>query len=120
MYRHEPGVREYPCPDDSVSEADQVLAALDEYDADTLAAYATFAADKLNQPIELVAALVPGLVGHQRWEGHRGRIGQFNPDLAEYLGELAMAIDKAQAEFIPHEAERRRKEAEEIKHGRAA
>lgn len=120
MYRHEPGVREYPCPDDAVSDADQVLAALDEYDADTLAAYASFAADKLGQPVELIAALVPGLVGHQRWEDHRGRIGQFNPDLAEYLGELAMAIDKLQAAFIEHEAERRRKEAEEIKHGRAA
>ena len=115
MYRHEPGVREYPCPDDSVSEADQVHEALDAYDPDTLAAYAAYASDKLDQPIELVASLAPGLVGHQRWESHRNLIGQFNPDLAEYLSTLALAIDKQQAAFIEHHAAQLRSKAEQIK-----
>jgi hypothetical protein len=114
------GRREQPCPDESVSEAEQVHEALDAYDADTLVAYAAFASDKLDLPIELVAALVPGLVGHQRWESHRNLIGQFNPDLAEYLSTQALAIDKQQAAFIEHEAERRRKEAEEISREQAA
>ena len=48
------GRREQPCPDDSVSEAEQVHEALDAYDADTLAAYAAFASDKL-APISLIA-----------------------------------------------------------------
>lgn len=107
--------REQPCPDDSVSGVEQVHEALDAYDPDTLAAYAAYASDKLDQPIELVASLVPGLVGNQRWESHRNLIGQFNPDLAEYLGELALAIDKQQAAFIEHHAAQLRSKAEQIK-----
>ncbi|MFG3398694.1 hypothetical protein ACQKEK_02340 [Pseudomonas sp. NPDC077408] len=121
MKQHGPiGRREQPCPEYSESDADLVREALDAYDADTLAAYAAFASDKLDQPLELVASLVPGLVGHQRWESHRGLIGRFNPDLAEYLGELAMAIDKQQAAFIEHRAAQMRSKAEEIKHEEAA
>lgn len=114
------GRREQPCPEYDESDADRVSEALDAYDADTLAAFAEFASDKLDQPVDLVAALVPGLVGHQRWENHRNLIGQFNPDLAEYLGELALAIDQQKKAFIEHEAERRRKEAEDFKHEVAA
>ncbi|MGK8471169.1 hypothetical protein ACRS34_09510 [Stutzerimonas stutzeri] len=114
------GRREQPCPDDSVSEAEQVHEALDAYDHDTLAAYAAYASDKLDQPIELVASLVTGLVGHQRWESHRNLIGQFNPELAEYLGELALAIDKQQAAFIEHHAAQLRSKAEQIEQERAA
>jgi len=109
------GRREQPCPDDNVSDEDTVRAALDEYDADTLAAYSAFASDKLDQPIELVASLVPGLVGHQRWESHRGLIGRFNPELAEYLNVIAYDIDKLQAAFIEHHAAQLRSKAEQIK-----
>lgn len=114
MTRHETGFREYPCPDESVSDVDRVHNALDAYDADTIAAYAAYASDKLDAPIELVAALVPGLVGHQRWESHRNLIGQFNPDLAEYLNGMAYAIDKLQAAFIEHHAAHLRSQAEQL------
>jgi len=114
------GRREQPCPDDSVSGVEQVHEALDAYHPETLAAYAAFASDKLDQPIELVASLVTGLVGHQRWESHRNLIGQFNPELAEYLGELALAIDKQQAAFIEHHAAQLRSKAEQIEQERAA
>lgn len=93
---------------------------LDRKEPDLVEAYAEFAADKLEIPVPLVAALIPDMVLSYRWEALRSVIGRSSPDLAEQLGELVMGIDKLRMAFIEHEAERRRKEAEEIKHGRAA
>lgn len=52
MYRHEPGVREYPCPDDSVSEADLIHEALLEHDEATVSAFIDYCDDRIDEFLE--------------------------------------------------------------------
>ena len=114
MYRHEPGVREYPCPDDSVSEAEQVLAALDSLHEPTMQAYAEFCEDKIEVRAALAKALILSICSG-KWDVLRSRIGYSNEWLDEALNAIVYAIDKQQAAFIEHHAEQLRSKAEQIK-----
>lgn len=111
------GRREQPCPDDSVSLEHAILERLDELDPDVMQAYAEFCADKIEVPVKLIAALIPLLNYRWRWESVRSRTDEA---LGDALDEIVYDIDKQQAAFIEHEAERRRKEAEEISREQAA
>jgi hypothetical protein len=113
------GRREQPCPDESVSEAEQVLAALDSLHEPTMQAYAEFCEDKIEVPAALAKALILSICSG-KWDALRSRIGYSNEWLDEALNEIVWSIDKQQAAFIEHEAERRRKEAEEISREQAA
>jgi hypothetical protein len=106
--------RESSLPADNTTLEDALHEQLDQLNADVVGAFAEYCADKLETPLPLVAALIPDMVLSYRWESLRGVIGQRNPALAEYLGELVMSIDKLCMAFIVHEAKRRRKEAEEF------
>lgn len=108
------GRREQPCPDDSVSGVEQVLAALDSLHEPTMQSYAEFCEDKLEVPAALAKALILSICSG-KWDALRGRIGYSNEWLDEALNEIVWSIDKQQAAFIEHEAGKRRAEAEQIK-----
>lgn len=114
------GRREQPCPDDSVSIEEAIHEQLDELEPSIVAAYAEYAHDKVEVPVEMAASLILEMGVRWRWESTQAAIGQRNPGLALALNYIVYAIDKLQAAFIEHEAERRRKEAEEIRQERAA
>jgi len=88
---------------------------LDRKEPDLVEAFAAYCSDKLDVPLPMVAALIPDMVLSYRWESLRGVIGRSSPDLAVELNIIVMGIDKLQAAFIEHEANRRREHAEEIK-----
>jgi hypothetical protein len=113
MTRHETGFREYPCPDESVSDEERVLEALDSLDEATMQAYAEFCADKIEVPVGLAKALILSICAHQ-WDTLRSRIGQTNEWLDEALNEIVWSIDKLQAAFIEHHAAHLRSQAEHI------
>lgn len=117
MYSRLTGFREYPCPEDSVSLEEAIRDQLDEHDADTMQAYAEYCGERMEVPANLIAALIhlqgPGYC----WEMQLGRIHEV---LGEALKEIVYDIDQHKKAFIEHEAGRRQKVAEEIKHGRAA
>lgn len=48
MYRHEPGVREYPCPDDSVSLEEAIQGQLEELDEKTVASFIAYCDDRID------------------------------------------------------------------------
>lgn len=52
MYRHEPGVREYPRPDESVSEADVIHEALMQHDEATVSAFIDYCDDRIDAFLE--------------------------------------------------------------------
>jgi len=52
MYRHEPGVREYPCPDESVSLEDAIKDQLDEHDEATVQAFIDYCDDRIDDFLE--------------------------------------------------------------------
>lgn len=52
MYRHEPGVREHPCPDDSVSLEDAIKDQLDEHDEATVSAFIDYCDDRIDAFLE--------------------------------------------------------------------
>lgn len=52
MYRHEPGVRENPCPDESVSEVDVIHEALLDRDEATVSAFVEFCDDRIDEFLE--------------------------------------------------------------------
>lgn len=114
------GLREYPCPDDTYSLEDKILDEIDELQESTVAAYAEFCAEQIELPLALVHALILGLGLRRSWDGTRSAIARRQPELGEALNEIVWSIDKLQAEFIEHEAGRRRNVAEEIKHEEAA
>lgn len=106
------GRREQPCPDESVSEAEQVLAALDILHEPTMQAYAEFCAERMEVPEKLIAALIPLLNYKRRWESVRSRTDEA---LGDALDEIVYDIDKQQAAFIEHHAAQLRSKAEQIK-----
>ena len=93
---------------------------LDELEPSIVAAYAEYAADKVEIPVEMAASLILEMGLKWRWDSTQAVIAQRNPGLALALGDMVRSIDKLQAAFIEHEAERRRKEAEEINREQAA
>lgn len=107
------GRREQPCPDDSVSGEEQVLAALDSLHEPTMQAYAEFCEDKLEVPAGLAKALILSICSHG-WESLRSRIGRSNEWLDEALNVIVYDIDKQQAAFIEHHAAQLRSKAEQI------
>ena len=111
------GRREQPCPDESYSLEEAILEQLDEQHPDTIQAYATYCAERMEVPENLIAALIHLQGPNYCWEMQIGRIHE---QLGEALKEIVWQIDKLQAHFIPYEAERRRKEAEEIRQEQAA
>lgn len=113
MTRHETGFREYPCPDESVSDEERVLEALDSLDEATMQAYAEFCADKIEVPVGLAKALILSICAHG-WESLRSRIGYSNEWLDEALNEIVYDIDKQQAAFIEHHAAHLRSQAEQL------
>lgn len=112
--------RESSLPADNTTLEEALHEGLDELEPSVVAAYAEFAADKVEIPFELAASLIIEMGLKWRWGSTQGFIGQRNPGLALALGDIVQAIDKLQAAFIKHEAERRRKEAEEIRQEQAA
>lgn len=52
MYRHEPGVREYPCPDDSVSLEEAIQGQLEELDEKTVASFIDYCDDRIDAFLE--------------------------------------------------------------------
>jgi len=114
MYRHEPGVREYPCPEYNESDADLVREALDSLHEPTMQAYAEFCEDKLEVPAALAKALILSICSG-KWDALRSRIGYSNEWLDEALNEIVLSIDKLQAAFIEHHAAQLRSKAEQIK-----
>ncbi|HCJ27899.1 MAG TPA: hypothetical protein DHV63_01010 [Pseudomonas sp.] len=117
MYSQLTGFREYPCPEDSVSLEDAIKDQLDEHHADTMQAYTEYCGDRMEVPANLIGALIHLQGPSYCWEMQLGRIHEV---LGEALKEIVYDIDQYKKAFIEHEAERRRKEAEEIKHEVAA
>ena len=113
------GRREQPCPDESFSEAEQVLAALDSLHEPTMQAYAEFCEDKIEVPAALAKALIMSICSG-KWDALRSRIGYSNEWLDEALNEIVWSIDKLQAAFIEHHAAQLRSKAEQIEQERAA
>lgn len=111
MYRHEPGVREYPCPDESTSLEEAILDQLDNLDPDVMQAYAEFCAGRMEVPEKLIAALIPLLNYRRRWESVRRRTDEA---LGDALNEIVWSIDKLQAAFIEHHSAQLRSRAEQI------
>jgi hypothetical protein len=111
--------RESSLPADNTTLEEAILEQLDNLDPDAMQAYAEYCADKIEVPVDLARALILSICAHQ-WEALRSKIGQTNEWLDESLNVIARSIDKLQASFIEHEAERRLKVAEEIKHEEAA
>ena len=111
MYRHEPGAREYPCPDESCSLEEAITDQLDELDADVVQAFAEFCGERIEVPLSLIAALVPLLNYRRRWESVRNRTDEL---LGNALDEIAYEIDQLKPAFISYEAARRTAEAEHI------
>lgn len=120
MYSQLTGLREYPCPDESVSLEDAIKDQLDELNPELVDALADYCEDKLETPAPLLAALILEMGWRRRWDTTRGHIGRRNESLADALSELVDAIETHKNAFIEHEAERRLKVAEEIKHEEAA
>lgn len=112
--------RESSLPADNTTLEEALHEGLDELEPSVVAAYAEFAADKVEIPVEMAASLILEMGLKWRWGSTQAVIGQRNPGLALALGDIVRAIDKLQAEFIEHEAERRRKEAEQINREQAA
>ena len=112
--------RESSLPADNTTLEEALHEGLDELEPSTVAAYAEFAADKVEIPVEMAASLILEMGLKWRWDSTQAVIGQRNPGLALALGDIVRSIDKLQAAFIEHEAERRLKVAEEIKHEEAA
>ena len=52
MYRHEPGVREYPCQDESCSLEEAIQGQLEEMDEKTVASFIAFCDDRIDAFIE--------------------------------------------------------------------
>lgn len=111
------GRREQPCPDERYSLEEAILEQLDSLDPDAMQAYAEYCADKIEVPVKLIAALIPLLNYRRRWDTVRSRTDEA---LGDALDEVVYDIDKLKDSFIKHEAERRRKEAEEIRQEYAA
>lgn len=109
--------RESSLPADNTTSEEYILEQLDNLDPDVMQAYAEYCADKIEVPVKLIAALIPLLNYKRRWESVRSRTDEA---LGNALDEIVYEIDKLQAAFIEHEAERRLKVAEEIKHEEAA
>ena len=114
------GRREQPCPDDSVSLEDAIQDQIDELEPGIVAAYADFAADKVEVPVEMAASLILEMGVRWRWESTRAAIGQRNPWLALALAEIVTSIHGLQKAFIEHHAAQLRSKAEQIKQERAA
>lgn len=114
MYRHEPGVREYPCPDESCSLEEAIRDQLDELEPSIVAAYAEYAHDKVEVPVEMAASLILEMGVRWRWESTRAAIGQRNPWLALALAEIVTSIHGLQKAFIEHHAAQLRSKAEQI------
>lgn len=104
---------DHATPDSTVTLEEAIFDQLDELDEDACQAYAEFCADKLEIPVNLASAMVLGLGLRRSWDGTRAAIARRQPDLAEALNEIVWSIDKLQAEFIEHEADKRRKESEQ-------
>jgi len=111
MTRHETGFREYPCPDEATSLEDAIRSQLDELDADAAQAFAEFCAERIEVPLNLIAALVPLLNYRRRWESVRNRTDEL---LGNALDEIVYEIDQLKPAFISYEAARRTAEAEHI------
>jgi hypothetical protein len=111
------GRREQPCPEDDTSLEEGILDQLDSLDRDVMQAYAEFCGERMEVPVNLIAALIPLINYKRRWESVRSRTDEA---LGNALDEIVYDIDKLQAAFIEHEAKRRRTEAEAIEQERAA
>lgn len=109
--------RESSLPADNTTLEEAILEQLDNLDPDVMQAYAEYCADKIEVPVKLIAVLIPLLNYRRRWDSVRSRTDEA---LGNALDEIVYDIDKLQAAFIEHEAERRLKVAEEIKHEEAA
>ena len=57
MYRHEPGVREYPCPDESCSLEDAINEQLKGHDEATVSAFIDYCDDRIDAFLEHEANL---------------------------------------------------------------
>ena len=111
MYRHETGFREYPCPGEAASLEEAIRDQLDAHDADAAQAFAEFCAERIEVPLNLIAALVPLLNYRRRWESVRNRTDEL---LGNALDEIVFEIDQLKPAFITYEAARRTAEAEHI------
>jgi len=109
--------RESSLPADNTTLEEAILEQIDNLDPDVMQAYAEYCGERMEVPVKLIAALLPLLNYKRRWESVRSRTDEA---LGNALDEIVYDIDKLQAAFIEHEAERRRKVAEEIKHEEAA
>jgi hypothetical protein len=109
------GRREQPCPDDSVSLEEAIQDRLDELEPSIVAAYAEYAHDKVELPVEMAASLILEMGVRWRWESTRAAIGQRNPWLALALAEIVTSIQGLQKAFIEHHAAQLRSKAEQIK-----
>lgn len=107
--------RESSLPADNTTLEEAILEQLDNLDPDVTQAYAEFCAERIELPLALVQALILGLGLRRSWEGTRSAVARRQPELGEALNEIVWSIDKLQAEFIEHEAGKRRAEAEQIK-----
>jgi hypothetical protein len=115
MIKHGPiGRREQPCPEDDTSLEEAIREQLDELDPDIVAAYAEFAADKVEIPVEMAASLILEMGLKWRWGSTQSVIAQRNPGLALALNDIVYAIGKLQKAFIEHRARSLRRKAEEI------
>jgi hypothetical protein len=109
--------RESSVPADNATLEEAILEQLDSLDPDAMQAYAEYCADKVEVPVKLIAALIPLLNYRRRWDTVRSRTDEA---IGDALGEIVYDIDTLKDSFIKHEAERRRKEAEEIRQEQAA
>ena len=108
------GRREQPCPEDDTSLEEAIHEQLDELEPDIVAAYAEFAADKVEIPVDMAASLIGEMGLKWRWGSTQSVIAQRNPGLALALSDMVQAIDKLQAAFIEHHAAHLRSKAEQI------
>lgn len=109
--------RESSLPADNTTLEEAILEQLDNLDPDVMQAYAEYCGERMEVPVKLIAALIHLQGPSYCWEMQLGRIHEV---LGEALKDIVYDISKLQAAFIEHEAERRLKVAEEIKHEEAA
>lgn len=109
--------RESSLPADNTTLEEAILEQLDSSNADIIQAYAKYCGERMEVPENLIAALIHLQGPSYCWEMQLGRIHEV---LGEALKDIVWEIDRLQAHFIEHEAERRRKEAEEINREKAA
>lgn len=101
-----------PNPDDSYTLEDAIRDQLDAHHLDTIEAFATFCAERMEVPQRLIGGLILELVGNRRWETTRSAIGQRNCWVAEALAEITADIRQLEDAFITYEALRRTAQAE--------